>query len=497
MERIQQSVPIAAMATNPLLLTMIAVVHDNRGALPGRRVELYAEICDVLLGRRQEAKKIPDRLTPAQKQSILQVLALKLMTEKTREFKVALGVKIIRNKLLAVAGTDISPEDFLKLIRDVSALLVETKQGILEFAHKSFQEYLAAFQIKENSEENILTSSINDSWWDETIRLYAAQSDATNLISAALRENTVGALKLALDCAEEGLSIDTEVRQQLKDKLEKGLESSDREIFNLAAEVMLARRLSQFWRIDENREIDKSYITIAEYQLFLDESKNNRRERFSSRNAKNPITVTNWKEALEFCGWLTDKMNSNLGGQDRQKEKYYYRLPTSAEVQNYSVKEHLELKCWSMGENSVTELAIRLIRTKSPALYGFEAITVDYNGRETQKEQCYAQYITENLASNVSLEMVYLPGGSFLMGYSEGKGHDSEKPQHKVTVTPFFMGKYPVTQAQWRAVCEAVPSASASRDDLKVKRDLDPNPSHFKGDERPVEQVKLFKRLMI
>ena len=44
----------------------------------------------------------------------------------------------------------------------------------------------------------------------------------------------------------------------------------------------------------------------------------------------------------------------------------------------------------------------------------------------------------------------------------------SEKPQHKVTVQPFFMGKFLITQAQWQAI--------ASRTDLKIKRDLEPNP---------------------
>ncbi len=473
--RIKQSAPICAMALNPLLLTMIAVVHDHRGALPGRRVELYAEICDVLLGRRQEAKKIPDSLTPAQKKSILQVLALELMAKKTREFKLRLGVEIIRNELLKIADREISPEDFLKLIRDVSALLVETEQGILEFAHKSFQEYLAAVQIKDNSQENILISNIDNSWWNETIRLYAAQSDGTNLIKAALEKNTVGALKLALDCQEEGLRIDTEVRQQLKEKLEKGLESSDEEIFNLAAEVMLAKRLSEFMRIDENREIDPSYIRSGEYQLFLGQL-NQRREQLPLENAKEPIIVTSWKEALEFCGWLSDKMNSNLGGQERQKQKYYYRLPMSSEVQEYSAKEHQELRCWSTGENSVTSKAIRLIRTKSPSLDRFEVITVDSNGESTQKEHCYAQYMTEKLESNISLEMVYLPGGKFMMG--SGK-QDREKPQHEVTLQSFFMGKYPITQAQWRAIA-SLP---------KIERDLKPDPSHFEGYNRPVELV--------
>ncbi|MGB5637006.1 MAG: SUMF1/EgtB/PvdO family nonheme iron enzyme, partial [Waterburya sp.] len=468
--RIKQSPPIAAMAINPLLLTMIAVVHDYRGALPGRRVELYAEICDVLLGRRQEAKKIPDRLTPAQKQSVLQVLALELMRRKTREFEKALGVDIIRNKLLKVTGTNISPSDFLKLIRDVSALLVETQQGILEFAHKSFQEYLAAVQIKEDSQEDILTSNIDDSWWDETIRLYAAQSDATNLITAALEKNTVGALKLANDCTEEGLSIETEVRQQLTEKLDKGLESSEPEVFKLAVEVKLAKRLSGLLRIDEKREIDSKYITCAEYQLFLGESQNNRREQLPLANPKQPRIVTSWQEALEFCFWLTDRMNSNLAGLERQQEKYYYRLPTSTEVQDYPVKEHQNLKCWSMGKNSVTSKVICIIRTKSLAVYGFEVITVNAQGQETQKERCYAQYITENLTSEISLEMVYIPGGTFMMGSPEDEGENYEKPQHEVIIQAFYMGKYPITQAQYQQV-------------------MGENPSNFKGDDRPVELV--------
>jgi formylglycine-generating enzyme required for sulfatase activity len=77
--------------------------------------------------------------------------------------------------------------------------------------------------------------------------------------------------------------------------------------------------------------------------------------------------------------------------------------------------------------------------------------------------------------------MVEIPGGSFMMGSPRseaGRGND-EGPQHQVTVSSFFMGKYEVTQAQWRAVA-GLP---------KVKIDLNPDPSNFKGDNLPVEQV--------
>lgn len=64
-------------------------------------------------------------------------------------------------------------------------------------------------------------------------------------------------------------------------------------------------------------------------------------------------------------------------------------------------------------------------------------------------------------------ELIEIQGGTFEMGSNET---DSEKPIHKVTVPPFWMQKTQVTQAQWKAV-------------------MGENPSHFKGENLPVECV--------
>jgi formylglycine-generating enzyme required for sulfatase activity len=98
-----------------------------------------------------------------------------------------------------------------------------------------------------------------------------------------------------------------------------------------------------------------------------------------------------------------------------------------------------------------------------------------------QRYQLGAQYFTESLGAT-SLDMVYIPGGRFLMGSSETEeGHEENQgPQHAVTVPPFFMGKYPITQGQWRAVAKM---------DV-VNKKLKDNPSKSKGnDDLPVEQV--------
>jgi len=99
-------------------------------------------------------------------------------------------------------------------------------------------------------------------------------------------------------------------------------------------------------------------------------------------------------------------------------------------------------------------------------------------------EPAKPQAIVEELGGGVTLELLPIPAGRFLMGSPESEeGSDSdERPQRWVDVPAFYMGRFPVTQAQWRAVA-AWP---------KVCRDLDPDPARFKGDERPVESVNWF-----
>ncbi len=91
------------------------------------------------------------------------------------------------------------------------------------------------------------------------------------------------------------------------------------------------------------------------------------------------------------------------------------------------------------------------------------------------------RWFTEELGGNVTLEMLAIPEGKFMMGSPENESgrSDRESPQHEVTVPPFFMSQYPITQGQWREIASLPP----------VKRYLNPTPSFFKGDERPVEFV--------
>jgi formylglycine-generating enzyme required for sulfatase activity len=93
-----------------------------------------------------------------------------------------------------------------------------------------------------------------------------------------------------------------------------------------------------------------------------------------------------------------------------------------------------------------------------------------------------AKYFTQEIRNGVSLDMVQIPGGSFIMGSPETEeGHQSnESPQHQVTLPAFFMGKYPVTKAQWRSVVSST---------TQVKRSINPELSNFDSGDLPVENV--------
>ncbi len=86
-----------------------------------------------------------------------------------------------------------------------------------------------------------------------------------------------------------------------------------------------------------------------------------------------------------------------------------------------------------------------------------------------------------NLSEDTKLEMVEIPAGSFLMGSGdlETEKRENETPQHEVNVKPFYLGKFPVTQAQWFAVMNDLPEIS---DD-------------FRGDDFPVVNVWLEKAI--
>ena len=74
--------------------------------------------------------------------------------------------------------------------------------------------------------------------------------------------------------------------------------------------------------------------------------------------------------------------------------------------------------------------------------------------------------------NGVEFEMIYVKGGTFMMGATEEQGddaYDGEKPVHQVTLSDYYMGKFEVTQGLWKAVMGSNPSSFQKGDDYPVE----------------------------
>ncbi len=321
LKRLRANAALAELAVNPLLLTMIANVHRYRSSLPGRRVELYAEICEVFLGKRQQARGMEPDFTPAQKKRVLQPLAFHMMSSEKREIPLAEAVEAIMGPL-ALVNDKMSGQEFLRMVENASGLLLERENDIYSFAHLTFQEYLAASHIVEEKLEEELATRVAIPWWHEVIRLYVALSDATRIVEACIVGDESGVVKLtlAVECLEEARTVRPDLRAKVESTVIGSLEDPQPERARLAAETRLALRLRRLTRIDDDYYIDHGLISCAEYQLFIDDRRAARDHRqpdhwrdthFPAGSAQQPALGVRSSDAKEFCRWLSERQGGD------------------------------------------------------------------------------------------------------------------------------------------------------------------------------------------
>lgn len=99
---------------------------------------------------------------------------------------------------------------------------------------------------------------------------------------------------------------------------------------------------------------------------------------------------------------------------------------------------------------------------------GAHKVKAYLDGYQTEEKSVTVEAEKTATGSLPGMTFRKIPGGSFQMGSNDGAGY--KKPVHRVTISPFYMMTTEVTQAQWQAV-------------------MGSNPSYFKGDNLPVEQV--------
>ncbi len=163
---------LRALAANPLMLQIIALVHRDRNVLPDRRVELYEACTNVLLEHWDRARGMKVPLTAREAKRVLQPVAYWMHQVPDRRYAPATQIEgLIASGLDEIGKTDLTAASFLESVRDRSGLF--TGYGVAEygFQHLSFQEFLAASEVRRRSAYEGLVAQYGESWWREVTRL--------------------------------------------------------------------------------------------------------------------------------------------------------------------------------------------------------------------------------------------------------------------------------------------------------------------------------------
>ena len=239
---------VRELAINPLMLTVIALIHRDRVKLPDRRAELYQEAVDVLLGKWDEARGMQESLILndrpfdiSDRRLVLQQVALAMHEKAIKEIDAGPLRELLKSQL-ADAVTD--PREleatvarFLSVIQERTGLLIARAEGSYAFSHLTFQEYLTALAIA--GRDDYLDYTLRrcpDAWWREAILLEAgylstqSKERTTRLIRAIADARTEPEpyhnLVLAAECLRDAGAnrilgdLEGELRGRLKRELE-------------------------------------------------------------------------------------------------------------------------------------------------------------------------------------------------------------------------------------------------------------------------------------
>ncbi|MFE1443885.1 NACHT domain-containing protein [Streptomyces sp. NPDC058739] len=210
---------LARLATNPLMCGLICALHrERRGYLPTGRKELYDAALGMLLTRRDKERGMGsvDRVDLGEEAQLelLQRLAYALVLSGRTEMDAETAEGIVERCLPSIALASDARSVLAQLLLR-SGLLRQPADGVLDFVHRTFQDYLGARYAVEEGHLDVLLSHADDTQWEDVIRMAVAHArprERASLLRQLLSRDTPRLTLLALACLEHAPALDSQVR---------------------------------------------------------------------------------------------------------------------------------------------------------------------------------------------------------------------------------------------------------------------------------------------
>lgn len=315
------------LVSSPLLLIMVCNVDRYRGQLPGSRVELYREMCEMLIHRRRQHSGVRshfDPLTARQKVMPLRDLALRMMRDHARRVTAVEALAVFAERLRG-APRRVEAEDYLRQAVE-NGILVEDGHDAYSFPHITVQEYLAAAALRESEDGGAFLSERTDQvWWRETILLWAAEGDAGAVVRACLQAGDVESLLLAEECMDVAAEIEPGLQEELRRLLEdqSGVDSTDP---GLVDEWLLRRNLARTVPVGPEADLCVTPLRYAVYARFLSDLRFNDCLEPPGRLREGENAVGMWPIYVDkFLRWADHYAEAG----------HRYRLPRAEELDRY------------------------------------------------------------------------------------------------------------------------------------------------------------------
>ncbi|MFD0424398.1 NACHT domain-containing protein [Streptomyces parvus] len=230
-----QNLTLRDLARTPLLCAVICALHRLRdGLLPETRWKLYRSALEMLLGHRDDRRRLgqPEGvgLEVEEHTQLLQRIAVWLVREGQSEFTRPQALRQLRRALAGMERVSAQgpPEKILTHLLNRSGLLQEHGDDTYQFIHRTFQDYLAAKELVEDEHLGELLRHADEESWQDVVLLAAGHCGrrelaalVTGLLDAGRQHGagTIGRTDLhvlAALCAQHATWLDRTVRDRVR-----------------------------------------------------------------------------------------------------------------------------------------------------------------------------------------------------------------------------------------------------------------------------------------
>ena len=179
--KVEKNKGLRQLAAIPMILQIMAILWKEREYMPESRVELYDAALNYLLEFRDKRRGLKPLLSATHARQVLGPVALWMQETLKKDEVAKADMHIAMQEYLDTIDTPPTTEAFCDYLVKRAGLLVETGSKEYLFRHKSFREYLAGVQLKEDRPYhhiNRLVTHFGEDWWEEPLRFFLASVDA-------------------------------------------------------------------------------------------------------------------------------------------------------------------------------------------------------------------------------------------------------------------------------------------------------------------------------